>query len=238
MYHVAALMLAASIALLAYDRYRNSAPRFSPGDRVALFGDSLAQGLRGPLKKLADSSGVDMVSDVQQGTRMDQWIQRGPQVAAGCKYALISLGTNDSAANANHQDQMARYAKDISASLHGMGVKPIWILPPRMRFSTDLANKAIAETGDAVLVSADYPRYDGIHPTPAAFGQWASDIWAAVGPRLASAPAFPARKKSLIVPTPPIWNRAIGQVCRGKIGFLVEPALFDVDPFHVGADEL
>ena len=182
MYGIAAIMLLAAIGLIVYDR-TITVPRFSKGDRVALFGDSLAQGLKTPLKALASSSGVTLVADVQQGTRLDQWVQRGPQLAAGSKYALISLGTNDSVANAAHQAQMGRYAKDISASLRSLGVTPVWILPPPMRFSTAAAADAVQSTGDPYLVSPDYPRYDSIHPTPAAFGQWASDIWSVVGPR-------------------------------------------------------
>jgi len=183
MYAIAALMGLAAIGLFLYDMQSRTV-RFRPGDRVVLFGDSLAQGLRAPLKKLATSSGVDMVSDVQQGTRLDQWVHRGPQASSGAKYALISLGTNDSAANAAHQAQMGRYAKEISSSLRSMGVTPIWILPPPMRFDTSAAHRAIVDTGDTVIPSIDYPRYDGIHPTPAAFEKWASDIWLEVGPRL------------------------------------------------------
>lgn len=182
MYGIATIMILAAIGLVVYDK-TTSAPRFFRGDRVALFGDSLAQGLKTPLRALASTSGVTLVADVQQGTRMDQWVQRGPQIASGSKYALISLGTNDSVANAAHQAQMGRYAKDISASLRSLGVTPIWILPPPMRFPTGAAVDAIMSTGDPYLVSADYPRYDSIHPTPAAFGQWASDIWSSVGPR-------------------------------------------------------
>lgn len=181
MYGVAAIMILAAIGLVVYDRAM-AVPRIAPGDRVALFGDSLAQGLKTPLKALASSSGVPFVADVQQGTRMDQWVQRGPQMAAGSKYAIISLGTNDSLANEAHKSQMERYAKDISVSLRSLGVTPIWILPPPMKFGTGRAVEAIQSTGDPYLVSADYPRYDSIHPTPAAFGQWAADIWSAVGP--------------------------------------------------------
>ena len=217
MYTVAIALAIAAAGLLWYD-HTHRTPRFAPGDRVALFGDSLAQGLRTPLKNLASSTGVDMVSDVQQGTRLDQWVQRGPQVAAGSKYALISLGTNDSVANEAHKAQMERWAKDISASLRGLGVTPIWILPPPMRFGTGRAVEAIRATGDPFLVSADYPRYDGIHPTPAAFGLWAADIWAAVGPRLAAAPTLPWAQDSFSVPVPSEWNRPVWKVCLGEVG--------------------
>jgi hypothetical protein len=214
MYAVALALTLAAAGLLWYDHTHKS-PRFASGDRVALFGDSLAQGLRTPLKTLAASSGVDMVSDVQPGTRLDQWVQRGPQVAKGARYALISLGTNDSVANDAHQAQMGRWAMDISASLRGLGVTPIWILPPPMRFSTDRAVAAIRATGDAVLVSADYPRYDSIHPTPAAFGAWASDIWAAVGPRLAAAETASGFSDKSCGDFA-VWVVRFGEVCVGS----------------------
>lgn len=156
-----------------------------PGEKVALFGDSLAQGLRVPLQGQATGSGVKFASDTQQGTRLDQWITRGPAIAQGANYALISLGTNDAVASEAHRAKAAGYAKTISASLHSMGVTPIWVLPPPMKFPTDQIKEAIRATGDATLDSADYPRYDGIHPTPAAFQQWAADIWSEVGPKLA-----------------------------------------------------
>lgn len=220
MYTVAIALAIAAAGLFWYD-HAHRMPRFAPGDRVALFGDSLAQGLRTPLKNLATSTGVDMVSDVQQGTRLDQWVQRGPQVAAGSKYAIISLGTNDSAANEAHKAQMGRWAKDISASLRGLGVTPIWLLPPPMRFGTGRAVEAIRATGDPYLVSADYPRYDGIHPTPAAFGAWAADIWAAVGPRLAAA--------TRTVTVPGWWRlEVVWPDCPLVVGHIVQYRIFHI----------
>lgn len=183
MYTVAALLVAAA-ALLLYDQAKKSAPVFQTGEKVALFGDSLAQGLRPPLSALASHSGVKFVADVQQGTRLDQWVTRGPAMAQGARYALISLGTNDAVGNEQHRSKAAGYAKAISSSLRSKGVTPIWILPPPMRFPTEGIKDAIRSTGDATLESADYPRYDGIHPTPDAFKQWAADIWSEVGPRL------------------------------------------------------
>lgn len=185
MYTAAALLVAAA-ALLLYDQAKK-APSFQLGDRVALFGDSLAQGLRPPLSGLASHSGVKLVADVQQGTRLDQWVTRGPAMAQGSRYALISLGTNDAVGNAQHRAKAATYAKAISDALKASGVQPIWILPPPMKFPTEEIKEAIKSTGDVTLESADYPRYDGIHPTPAGFQQWAADIWARVGPRLGPA---------------------------------------------------
>lgn len=184
MYAVAALLVAAA-ALLLYDQAKK-APSFQPGDRVALFGDSLAQGLRPPLSGLASHSGVKMVADVQVGSRLDQWVTRGPAMAQGSRYALISLGTNDAVGNAQHRAKAPAYAKAISDALKANGVQPIWILPPPMKFPTEEIKDAIKATGDVTLESADYPRYDGIHPTPAGFQQWAADVWAEVGPRLGS----------------------------------------------------
>ncbi len=182
MYTAVALLVAAA-ALLLYDQAKK-APSFQPGDRVALFGDSLAQGLRPPLSGLASHSGVKLVADVQHGTRLDQWVTRGPAMAQGSRYALISLGTNDAVGNAQHRAKAATYAKAISNALKAGGVQPIWILPPPMKFPTEEIKEAIKSTGDVAMESADYPRYDGIHPTPAGFQQWAADIWAKVGPRL------------------------------------------------------
>jgi len=216
MYTVAALLVAAA-ALLLYDQAKK-APSFQPGDRVALFGDSLAQGLRGPLSGLASHSGVKMVADVQVGSRLDQWVTRGPAMAQGSRYALISLGTNDAVGNAQHRAKAPAYAKAISDALKANGVQPIWILPPPMKFPTEEIKDAIKATGDVTLESADYPRYDGIHPTPAGFQQWAADVWAEVGTKLGPSKAT--------VHDAPAWNGMVRiksletiQIDTTKVGF-------------------
>lgn len=171
------LLIVAALLLAGWTFTKKRGPKIKAGDTVFLFGDSLAQGLRGPLSKLAEASGVGFGADVQQGTRFDQWLTRGPSGAGGATFALISLGTNDAMANPGHQAKVPEWARSISAALKAQGTTPIWILPPPMKFDTSVAHDAVDATGDAFYVSADYPRYDSIHPTPAAFGQWAADIW-------------------------------------------------------------
>lgn len=171
-------LIAAALLLALFYGTRRSHPRLKEGDRVYLFGDSLAQGLASPLRKALAAKGVDLVADVQPGTRFDQWVGRGPNgaVPSGARFALISLGTNDAMANAAHQANVPGWALDISASLHSGGVTPVWLIPPPMRFSTQAAVDAVRGTKDPVVASKDYPRYDGIHPTPAGFETWAGDI--------------------------------------------------------------
>jgi len=169
--------MVAALVVAYFTWGRHKGPKIKQGDTVFLFGDSLAQGLRGPLSKLASSSGVGFGADVQQGTRFDQWLSRGPDGAGGATYALISLGTNDAMANDAHKAKVPEWARSISAALKAQGTTPIWILPPPMHFDTSVAHDAVDATKDAFYVSGDYPRYDSIHPTPAAFDQWAQDIW-------------------------------------------------------------
>ena len=171
-------LIAAALLLALFYGTRRRTPKLREGDRVYLFGDSLAQGLVSPLRKLLASRGIDLVADVQPGTRFDQWVSRGPNgaVPSGARFALISLGTNDSVANAAHLAQVPGWAQDISASLRSGGVTPVWLLPPPMRFSTRAAVDAVRATKDPVVEAKDYPRYDGIHPTPAGFETWAGDI--------------------------------------------------------------
>ena len=170
------LVLAGALALYLLARPSRRGPK--PGDNVFLFGDSLAQGLATPLGKAMAARGIRMTSDVQPGTRLDQWVSRGPAgaISAAAKYALISLGTNDALANEGHRQQEQILAQDISSRLRLAGVTPIWLLPPPMRFQTFPEEQAIMATGDRVLHTMDYPRYDGLHPTPAGFQAWASDI--------------------------------------------------------------
>lgn len=184
-YLLAAVLAAAAVGLLWYDHSRTRVPRIPQGSVVVLFGDSLAQGLATPLRAQAAASGVQMYADAVPGTRFDQWMARGPSFASskGATFAIISLGTNDAVANEAHRATLPARARAISGELRSRGVVPIWVLPPPMRFSTEAPRQAILATGDAALESLDYPRYDSIHPTPAGFHQWASDIWAVVGPR-------------------------------------------------------
>lgn len=177
----AALVLGALAALHA----RSTVVRTNQ-ERVFLFGDSLAQGLTAPMKALAESRGAVFAADSQPGTTFPAWLSRGPQGAAAMNATVvfISLGTNDAGANPEHQAKVAGWAQLLAQRLRGdlPGVRVYFLAPPDpMPFPLDTVMNALRQSGAAVLVEKTaLPRYDRIHPTPAAFTQWATNIWNAV----------------------------------------------------------
>lgn len=155
--------------------------RRGPPPRVYLFGDSLAQGLTTPLRALAARDGVPFEADSQVGSTTNAWLTRGPDGAAafGATVAIVVLGTNDAAANEEHQKRFASHVRTVLTNLKARGITPIWVIPPPMPFSTSLVERALIES-DARLVRTVGPleRYDRIHPTPGEFSRWATEIWA------------------------------------------------------------
>lgn len=154
-----------------------------PGRRVYLFGDSLAQGLTGPMRSLADADGVPFAADSQVGSTTNQWLSRGPDGAQafGATHVLISLGTNDGAGNPGHQAAFADQAKEIVSALQAQGVSVVWLLPPApMPFDMGVINAGIRASGAKVAVPPSLQRYDRIHPTPTEFSRWASETWQAL----------------------------------------------------------
>lgn len=180
------------------------------GERVFLCGDSLAQGLTGPMKALAASDGVAFGADSQVGSTFPAWSSRAVKGAVGMNATtvFISLGTNDAAANPEHQAKVAGWARQLTAALLSElpDARVFFIAPPApMPFSLDTVMAALRQSGVPVLVEqADLPRYDRIHPTPAAFKVWAEDIWKAImlWPPPAPAPNDTTRQPPLPAPSP------------------------------------
>lgn len=173
------LLLALGLALAVGWWLTHRGPHVRPGARVALIGDSLAQGLKDPLGRLAAQDGVQLFADVQPGTRIDQWMTRGPAFVeqAGATCVLVSLGTNDSAGSGALRDKNRALVTPLIAALRAKGAKVVWLMPPPMPFDTHWLLAPTQDGGAIVLLAMDYPRYDGIHPTPEGFKTWASHLW-------------------------------------------------------------
>ncbi len=164
--------------------------RLGPGDRVLLIGDSLAQGLRAPLKKLAEQSGVEFASEAEQGTRVEQWGNRALLAVdrEAPSVVLISLGTNDEAVpSAEHRAMFAARAQALTAEIMARGPRAVvWIIPPDMPFSreaTEQIAQGIEGSGAIVFDSRGLEidrGPDNIHPTIEGTAGWAATIWNAL----------------------------------------------------------
>jgi lysophospholipase L1-like esterase len=159
-------------------------PQFTPiraGDRLLLVGDSLAQGLAAPLKRLAADGSVNATSDGRVGTRIDQWAQQTwlqTDLQSSPTFVLVSLGTNDmKLANALSERPLL---DQLLARLRASNARVVWILPPTMPFPDPGVRAMIADTGvllfrSDLLAIARGP--DSIHPTAAGYAGWAGSIW-------------------------------------------------------------
>lgn len=165
--------------------------RVGPGDRVLLIGDSLAQGLRAPLKKLAEGAGVEFASEAEQGTRVDQWGNGRAQAAVDREapsVVVISLGTNDEAVpSADVRALFAARAQALVADLMQRGPRAIvWIIPPDMPFSAEATAQIAAgiEASGAIVFDSRGLEIDrgpdNIHPTIEGTAGWAATIWNAI----------------------------------------------------------
>lgn len=180
------LLVVSGVALVvAVPMMGKNRVKLRPGDRVILLGDSLAQGLAPPLGQLVTESGYDFASDVQPGTRVEQWGASGRAEASaagfGATVAIVSLGTNDAAANAEWQARFAARAVSLVERLKATGVRDVlWLIPPLMPFDLTTIAAGITNSGAAVFDARpiDMPRGpDRIHPTIAGFGGWAAALW-------------------------------------------------------------
>ncbi len=179
------LVLIGGVALVLSPLLGGKRVKLQPGDRVLLIGDSLAQALGPPLGQLVTEGGFDFAQDAQQGTRVEQWGDSGRAEASADGFSpnvvLISLGTNDAAANADWQAKFAGRAKGLVDRLRAKGVRDIlWIIPPLMPFDLGVIAQGITDSGAGVFDSRpiDVPRGpDAIHPTIAGSGSWSAVIW-------------------------------------------------------------
>lgn len=154
--------------------------------RVALIGDSLAQGLAPPLSTLAAAAGVTFKGGGIQSSTIKQWLAglagATPITKPRASLELISLGTNDMTATDAAAE--GRRAGDLIDRIKQINPGDIaWIAPPSMpvdkpEFRAALA-QACAARGVPIFDSTALDLHragDGIHPTPAGFAAWASAI--------------------------------------------------------------
>lgn len=198
----------AAVAVVAAPALAGQRVHLRSGDRVLLLGDSLAQGLTPPMRKLAQDAGLEFFGDGRPSTRLDQWLDQGWAEARIAEFrptvALVSLGTND--AGSNFSSTFSDRAKALVAMAARYGTTILWIEPPTMPFSTQTVVSGARDSGAAVFRSQDVeiPRGpDNIHPTIGGFAAWSALIWQSMDPPTASAPSLSGTAPARVRPPSP-----------------------------------
>ena len=134
--------------------------------RVALFGDSYAQGLAPWMKTTGAFSAFEGDGIVGLNTwqaKIPAWLPEfQPEVV------LVSLGVND-----GNSPNVANCQRIIQ-TLHGMGAKVVWIQPP-VSVNTP-AHVMIDSLGVPTVPALVLPMADRLHPTRQGYGTWASSV--------------------------------------------------------------
>jgi len=151
--------------------------------RVYLIGDSLAVGLKTPLREIANSQNVPFGVSSKGGTAMTHWIKESWW--QGVKefkptIILISLGTNDAYGFVD-PNKVPEYVEQIR-KLAG-NARIYWIMPPKVNMKNiDIVREKLLQTGIENFPSdqLDINLPDGVHPSGKGYQQWAKEIWKAI----------------------------------------------------------
>ena len=152
------------------------------GARVAVVGDSFAEGLGPHLAAHAKDCGTPFFLDDARGTSVTQWT--GPRLDAALAFnpsvVLVSLGGNDFGRGdpLNVQSSIGKLAARVRAS----GARLLWIAPVSLPFPDKTQTRAtwLATVGGDFYPSENdtYPRAaDRIHLFPSGYRDWASKVW-------------------------------------------------------------
>lgn len=163
-------------------------PRVKRGEKLLLFGDSLAVGLAPPLGKLAGDNGVGFVGIGKVGSTIRDWsgqtalaAQLRTALAARPTVVLCSLGTNDEALTPDSARAELPLVEPLIELVRSSGAELGWIGPPRLQktngFSQVLQSK-LPQNRYFHSESFEIPRAsDGLHPTVLGYAGWAGRIW-------------------------------------------------------------
>ena len=148
--------------------------------KIALIGDSYAEGLIPEFRRLCEQHADRCQADAIRGSGSHYWTtERVKDVTNGSTVVLISLGGNDFAKAAGSVDADARRIAD---QIRAQGARPLWVPPLRLPFP----DKAGARKAWAMAVPDfapwdvifDPPRAsDGVHLSPADYAKWMRLIW-------------------------------------------------------------
>lgn len=164
-------------------------PQIRRGQKLLLFGDSLAVGLSPVLGQLAKENGVAFAGLGKVGSTIREWAGTG-ELGAGLRarlaekpnLVLCSLGTNDEYLSAASAQAELPALDALIALVRASGAELGWIGHP-----------TLAKPGNGIgeVIRSKFPenRYfhsekleiprggDGLHPTVKGYAGWAGQIW-------------------------------------------------------------
>jgi len=152
------------------------------GSKVALIGDSFAEGLVPHMGSLARACGTLYIGDGRSGTSVMQWQYDswiGPILHQKPTVVLISLAGNDFFKNPT--DLKAAINKLVDR-IRGTGARALWIEPNRLPMNEVSGVRQLwkDKMGNDWFPSWDLPyrkAEDNIHLFPSGYKAWAGEIW-------------------------------------------------------------
>jgi lysophospholipase L1-like esterase len=170
--------------------------KLQANDRILIIGDSLSQGLTGPLQALAQKDNHPFGSGPGvQGSFTGQWAPGGSLnsrltngLNAKPQVVLVVLGTNDAYSANLTSDTFNGQVSAIIQQIEAAGARYYWIGPPDLpdRYGNNTQQGMVIPALKARIPSDRYfasdnnpiPRGpDNLHPTPPGYSQWAASIW-------------------------------------------------------------
>jgi lysophospholipase L1-like esterase len=182
----AGLLVAAGFGLSALLK---RGPRIQKGQKLLLFGDSLAVGLTAPLGQLARDNGVLFAGIGKVGSTIREWAGTGDlgtqlraRLAEKPNVVLCSLGTNDEYLSLASAQAELPALDALIALVRASGAELGWIghptLPkPGNGIGTIIQTK-VPENRYFHSEKFEIPRGgDALHPTVKGYAGWAGQIW-------------------------------------------------------------
>lgn len=164
-------------------------PRIRRGEKLLLFGDSLAVGLAPPLGQLAKDHGVAFAGIGKVGSTVREWAGSGAlglelrkHLAEKPAVVLCSLGTNDEYLSRESALAEVPMLDSLAEIVRASGAELGWIGPPKLPrpgngFSEAIRAK-IPENRYFHSEALEIPRGgDNLHPTVKGYAGWAGQIW-------------------------------------------------------------
>jgi len=163
-------------------------PTVKRGEKLLLFGDSLAQGLTAPLGQLARDNGVVFAGISKVGSTIRDWsdgtalnAQLRAALAQRPSVVLCSLGTNDEALTPDSARAELPLLDALIALVKSSGAELGWIGPPKLQKTNGMSQIIQAKLPQNRYFHSetfDIPRAgDGLHPTIKGYTGWAGQIW-------------------------------------------------------------
>lgn len=182
----AGLIVAAGVGLSSL---LTRGPRIRRGEKLLLFGDSLAQGLTPTLGALAKDNGVAFAATSKVGSTVREWAgatalgsELRKHLAEKPTVVLCSLGTNDEYLTSASAQAELPALEALIELVRASGAELGWIGPPTLPrqgngFSAAIRAR-IASNRYFHSESFEIPRGgDNLHPTVKGYAGWAGKIW-------------------------------------------------------------